>query len=210
MSILKDLKWRYAVKKFDANRKIPAEKLDELLEALSLTPSSYGLQPWKFVVVASEKLKRQLLLYSYDQYQVMEASHLIVLARNKKFSQKNIDKYIELMSKVRGEALTDLNDFKNILYQFLEGKEKTGRINEWMEKQVYLALGNLLNVASNLKIDACPMEGFVKEKYDEILQLNKYGVSSVVICPIGYRSAEDKYSKSAKVRYSTDEVVIRV
>lgn len=202
------LNWRYATKAFDKNKKISNNDLDEIFECLRLTPSSFGMQLWKFVVVEDPEIKAKLKSASWNQSQVEDCSQLIVFCVPKKVSFDHVDAYLDEMSKTRGVTRADLKSFEDVLKGFLENKSDE-ETQMWAKKQTYIALGELLTVCALKKIDACPMEGFDPVQYDEILGLGDLNLTSAVVCPIGYRSEEDKYAKLPKVRFSKEEVIIR-
>jgi nitroreductase len=206
--IIEDLNWRYACKKFDADKKITDEDFNTLLESLRLTPSSYGLQPWKFIVVENPALREELVDASYKQAQVKDASHLIVLASPSKFDEKFVTDYIVDTAKTRGQEVSELDGFKKML-MMIPNKSPEAQYN-WAKNQVYIALGNLMTVCAQMRIDNCPMEGFQAKKYDEILGLTEMGLTSMVVCPVGYRHSEDKYSELKKVRFSQDNLTIKI
>ena len=210
MDTLDSLNWRYAVKQFDSTKKIPEAQLNEILESLRLSPSSYGLQPWKFLVIEDIELREKLKPHSWDQTQITDCSHLIVMCRIDAIDEEHIDKYIALAAEAKGVIPEDLEGYKKMMVGNLLGREKPCYLRNWASKQVYLALGNLLTTAAIMRIDACPIEGFVPAEYDEILGLKEKGLSSVVVCALGYRSAEDKYSTSPKVRFAMEDIVERV
>jgi len=208
MSIIDDLKWRYATKEFDSNKKVSNEDLDIILESLILSASSFGLQPWKFIIVEHQEIKNQFLKHSWNQKQVVEASHVIVFARPVSFNQSHIESFIQSTMSIRNQDAASLEGYKKMMSGFVSNMSEP-ELNSWMVKQVYLALGNLLTVTANLRIDSCPMEGFSAPEYDKILKLEEKGLTSVVVCPIGYRSLSDKHGKLPKVRYSKDELILR-
>ena len=208
--LIGQLNWRYATKQFDPQRKIGADEWATLEEALVLTPSSFGLQPWKFVVVTDPAIREQLVAVSWGQRQVADASHLVVFAIKKNLSEQDIDSHLSRISEVRGVPRESLGQFREMMVgSLVKGLGETER-NAWAAKQVYIALGNFLTSAALLGIDACPMEGIDPAKYDEILGLKKQGLNTVVAAPAGYRSATDKYSQAKKVRFARDQVLVRV
>jgi nitroreductase len=209
MEFLSKLNWRYAVKGFDATKKIPADQLENLLEALRLAPSSYGLQPWKFVVVENVELREKLKAASWGQGQTTDASHLLVLCRKESVDQAEIDRFIQTTASERGQELTELDAYKKMMEGGILSMD-AARQEVWASKQVYLALGVLLSACASADIDACPMEGFDSAQYDQILDLPGKGLRSVVVCAVGYRSADDKYAMAKKVRYPKDEVIVRL
>lgn len=204
--IIKDLKWRYATKKFDATKKISDVDLKTLLDVLRYTPTSYGMQPLKFLVVTNSELRTKLQEASYNQAQVKDASHLIIMCAQIETSSDHIDEMTELMSTTRAISLDKLQGFNNYVKSALKDLSANEMLL-WNSKQAYIALGMFLSACARLRIDSTPMEGFESEKYDEILKLKEKGLKSVLVCPIGYRSDEDHYSKLEKVRKPLDTLV---
>ncbi len=206
---IKDANWRYATKKFDATKKISNEDLASLKEAIRLTASSYGLQPYKVLIVENPELRALLQPVSWGQSQIVDASHLLVFANIINFGEKEIDATINNMATTRNlplEALQGYGDFmKSKLVSLPEDVKNT-----WTSKQTYLALGNLLNAAAELKIDVTPMEGFEPEKYNEILGLEKLGLNASLVATIGYRHEEDATQHYAKVRKSKEELFVTI
>jgi nitroreductase len=208
--LIGQLNWRYATKQFDPQRKIGTEEWAALEEALILTPSSYGLQPWKFVVVADPAVRERLVPASWGQRQVAEASHFVVFAIKKNLSEQDVDDHLGRIAEVRGVPRESLGQYRDMMVgSIVKGRDEVRR-NDWASHQVYIALGNFLTSAALLGIDACPMEGIEPAKYDEILGLNKKGLSAVVAAAAGYRATTDKYSLAKKVRFSRDQVLVRV
>jgi nitroreductase/dihydropteridine reductase len=194
------LHWRYAVKKFDASRRLSNQQISSVLEALCLTPTSMGLQLMQFVVVENKELRQKIRESSYNQMQVEESSHLIVLCRKDVVTKEDIELYIDEMCRIRNMDTTSaaLDGFRNMLYSAIT--MEPSRQIAWLENQVYIALGNLLTFCAVEHIDACPMEGFDRNAIDDILGLTQKGLRSVVMCPVGFRSTDDKYAYLAKVR----------
>jgi nitroreductase len=203
------LNWRYACKKFDPTKKIPAATWAALEQALVLSPSSYGLQPWKFFVVENPAVREQLLPHSWGQRQVVDASHLVVLALKKDMSPADAERLIARTSDVRGIPASALEGYKNMMTGSL-ARTPAAQIDVWMSRQVFIALGVFLTTAAMMGIDACPMEGFIPEKYDEVLGLAAKGYTSRVLATAGYRAADDSYATMKKVRYETTQVVERI
>lgn len=203
------LRWRYATKKFLADKRIPADVWAQIQDAMVLTPSSYGLQPWKFVVVTDPAIKEKLVPVCFDQRQPAECSHFIVICRLEKMTIEHIEDYINDTAKKRGAAPESLEPFKTILLNFRTRMSEV-QMDEWMAKQCYIALGNLLTSAAFLGVDNCPMEGFDKAKMDEALSLVTKGCRSVVCCALGYRDPEDRYNKLAKVRFDPERLFIKI
>jgi nitroreductase len=203
--VLESLQWRYAVKKFDPARVIPEDIWQVLEQSLVLAPSSFGLQPWKFFVIRDLPLKQQLLPHSWNQSQVVDASHVVVFAIKKDLSTADADRLVSRMAEVRNVPLESLQGYNNVMKGFLQNPALP--LDVWATKQVYIALGQFMVAAALLQVDTCPMEGFIPAQYDEILGLSALGYASVVVCPAGYRSPEDKYATAAKVRFTTEELV---
>ncbi len=206
-NILNALNWRYATKKFDTEKKLSENDLKFLLEAARLSPSSFGLQPWKIIVVENKEIREKLKSAAWNQPQVTEASHLLIFLAKKNLTEKDIDEYINLISEERKVSRESLKDFENMLLAFINGANPQ-ILSEWSKKQAYIALGTLLETAALIKIDACPMEGFDSIQFDAILNLEKEGLTSTVLCAIGYRAVDDKAVKYKKVRFPTQKLII--
>lgn len=200
------LRFRYATKKFDSSRKISKEIIEKLEEALVLSASSYGLQPWKFLFINDSEVRKKLRPVSWNQPQVEDASHYVVLCAKTSMDEAYVDRFINRIVEVRGTPKEILKDYRGMMLGSIQGPLKD-RIQEWASRQVYIALGTLLTASAVLGVDACPMEGFDSKEYDKILNLGSEGFTSVVCCALGYRSAEDPYSKLKKVRFSNTELV---
>ena len=210
MELLQALNWRYAVKSFDATKKVPEDVFAQIMEATRLAPSSFGLELWKFVVVENSELRAKVREVSWNQAQVTDASHLVVLCRQADVTPADVEAFIARTATTRG--LTDvsvLDGYKQMILGTVNALDASSKAS-WMGKQVYLALGFMIAEASELGVDTCPMEGFDSAKVDAILGLEAMGLKSVVLCPVGYRSAEDKYAELAKVRRSKEEVLVRL
>jgi nitroreductase len=207
-TILKQLQWRYATKRFDPTKQISAEDWAVLEQALVLTPSSFGLQPWRFYVVTDPATKAKLPAISWGQTQVTEASHVVVMTLRDKLSEKDIDRYIERICEVRGGKPDTMLGFRKMMVASLIGVKEGFDINHWATNQVYIALGQFMATAALLGVDTCPMEGIVAEKYDELLGIKRDGYTTSVVCVAGYRAGDDKYASIPKVRFATEHVVI--
>jgi len=205
--IIEKLKWRYATKKFDASKKLSKEKLNILKEAFNLTATSYGLQPLKMLVISDPEIQEQLMPCSMNQPQVRDASHVLVLCIEAEMSSRYIAQYFDRVEASRKTPRKTLDPFEEYLITSFAQKTPE-EISQWMTNQAYLAMGNLLTVCALENIDACPMEGFDPEKYDELLQLHKRGLRSVLVLPVGYRARDDEFSEMNKVRRGVEEVVI--
>jgi nitroreductase len=208
--LIKQLNWRYATKQFDPQRKIKANEWAALEEALILTPSSCGLQPWKFVVVTDAATRERLVGVSYGQRQIADASHLVVFAIKKNLSEQDVDDHLARVSEVRGVPRESLGGYRQMMVGAIIKRLDDSKRNDWAANQVYIALGNFLTSAALMGIDACPMEGIEPAKYDEILGLDKMSLGTVVAATAGYRAATDKYSQAKKVRFTPERVLMRV
>jgi nitroreductase len=206
-TFLENQNWRYATKKFDAAKKITTEDLNTLKEAIRLSSSSYGLQPYKVIIVENPELRAQLQSAAYGQTQVVDASHLIIFANELNFGEEGINNFSKNMSETRGIPLESLQGYVDYMKSNITGLPEETR-NIWTSKQTYLALGNLLNAAAELKIDVTPMEGFVPAKVNEILGLDKLGLNASLLATIGYRHDEDATQYYKKVRKSNEELFI--
>ena len=205
-TVLTQLGWRYATKKFDPAKKIAPELWAKLEQAPVLSPSSYGIQPWKFVVVTDPDVRTRLHAVSYKQPQVLDASHLVVFAAKNPPTPADIDAYVARTAEVRGTTVEALEGFKQMMLGSLSRMD-AAQAQRWAAKQTYIALGVFLSAAAMMGVDACPMEGFQADQYDEILGLKARGLGSVVIATAGYRSAEDTNASLPKVRFAVDDVI---
>ena len=199
MQLIENLKWRYATKKFDPSKKVNPEDLEKIKEAIQLSVSSYGLQHYKVLIIEDVVIREKLKPASWGQSQITDASHLIVFCNYTQVKDEHIDDYLQLKADMEGISADALKGYGD----FMKGKigEKTDvEKDNWTARQTYFAVGNLLAACAELKIDACPMEGFEPDKYNEILQLSERGLNAAVIATIGYRSDDDKTQKSKKVR----------
>ena len=199
------LQWRYATKKFDATRKISAEDWRVLEQALVLSPSSCGMQPWKFFVVTDPAVKAQLPAVSWGQKQPHDCSHMVVLAQRKNADSTDVDRLITRTAEVRGANPTSLDGFRKMVIGSLLNPAID--INDWAARQVYIALGQFMACAAMMGIDTCPMEGIDPAKYDELLRIPAFGYTTCVGCAAGYRAVDDKYASLPKVRFPTPDVV---
>lgn len=202
------MNWRYACKKFDPNKKIREADWNILAETLRLSVSSYGLQPWKFLVVQNPELRKQLLPASWGQTPVVDASHFIVLTYKEKMDEAHITKFVEQTAKVRGVVASTLDGFKKMMMGDLVNGPRAAVINWWAQRQTYIAMGSFLTTAALMEIDALPMEGLDPAAYDKILELEGSGYKTVAAIACGYRADDDKYQHNKKVRFDLKDVVI--
>lgn len=208
-TFLENQNWRYATKKFDSTKKISTQDLNTLKEAIRLSSSSYGLQPYQIIIVENPEVREKLLAAAYGQKQVVDASHLIVFANEINFGEEGILKFSKNMSETRGISLDSIQGYVDYMKSSITGLPEETR-NIWSAKQTYLALGNLLNAAAELKIDVTPMEGFIPAKVNEILGLDKLGLNASLMATVGYRSEEDDTQYYKKVRKSNEELFITI
>jgi nitroreductase len=206
-NLLGALNWRYAVKVFAADRTIPAETWATLEEVLRLSPSSYGLQPWKFLVITDRALRAELRPFSWNQSQITDCSHLVVFLRQRTVREQDLQRLLAYTAEVRNVPTDSLKGYGELMRNDLVEGPRSELISSWSANQAYLALGNLLTSAALLKVDTCPIEGFSPLDYDRILGLKNTPYQSTVVCACGYRSANDRYADLAKVRYPAVEVV---
>ena len=206
-ALIETLNWRYATKQFDPSKKIPAPVWVALEDALILTPSSYGLQPWHFFIVTDPKLKAALRPHSWDQPQVTDCSHHVVFATRRDIDAAFVEKYLARIAEVRGVSVESLGFYRDMMASDLLNGPRSKWVQEWAARQVYIALGNFMTAAALLGVDTCPMEGMDPAKYDEILGLPAKGFNAVVACPAGYRTAGDKYAGLPKVRFLKEDLL---
>ena len=208
-TLLAHLNWRYATKKFDPAKKIADADWAALEQALILTPTSYGLQPYKFLVLTDPALRAQLVPASWGQTQPVDCSHYVVFAARAGNTEADVDRHLARMAEVRGVATETLAGFKKILMGDVVHGARGQAALEWAARQAYIALGNFMTAAALVGVDTCPMEGFEPPRYDEILGLPAQGFHAVVACAAGYRAADDKYAALPKVRFSASELIDR-
>lgn len=204
-TFIENQNWRYATKKFDVTKKISNENLEILKEAIRLSTSSYGLQPYKVLIVENPEIRAQLQPVSWGQAQITEASHLFVFANIIDVQDIHIDEYISNIANTRELNIEDLKGYADFMKSKITPLE-TNKKAIWTSKQTYLALANLMNAAAELKIDVTPMEGFEPKKYNEILGLNELGLNASLVATIGYRHEEDQTQYFTKVRKSNTEL----
>lgn len=204
-SLIERLAWRYAVKQFDPNRRIPAETWAAIEQSLILAPSSFGLQPWRFLVVTDPQIKDQLPPISWHQTQPRDCSHMVVLAARKSLDEAYVERFITSVSEVREVPRENLHGYRNAILKSVNDLQ--GQHLEWNSRQVYIALGQLMMAAALVGIDSCPMEGIDTPQYDTLFGLNDTPYTTVVACALGYRSDSDRYAGVAKVRFPRSEVV---
>ena len=210
--VVEQLQWRYATKVFDTEKKISDDDWKSLEDTLVLSASSYGLQPWKFLVVTDPAIRESLVEHSWNQRQVADASHLLVFAVSKQMTEADVDRYVDRVVEVRGGDAKSLQGYRNMMVRdIVDGPRGQGEASmQWAKLQSYIALGKFMTASALMGIDTCPMEGFVPEKYDEILGLEDRGLTAAVLCPAGYRAAGDKYADLPKVRFDAVDLIERI
>lgn len=208
-NVVDGLKWRYATKKFDASRKIDDATWKKIEEALALTPSSFGLQPWKFVVITDQKIKEKLPALSWNQNQPAECSHYVVLCRLEEMTVEYVKQFTEHMARIRNIPLESLAGYTGIMIDFVSARSQE-QLAEWMARQCYIALGNLMTAASMYGVDNCPMEGIDQAAYDKLLGLPEKGCRTLMTCALGYRAADDRHAQLPKVRFPKSDLFIHI
>lgn len=204
--LLDSLKFRYATKRFDPSRQIPEAEWSALEQSLVLTPSSFGLQPWKFIVVNDPDLRARLKARSWNQSQVTDASRFIVFATRTDLTEADVDRFFATLAEAQGRDLESLAGYRNVVIAFTTAMTQESR-HAWNMRQAYLALGQFMTAAATLGIDTCPMEGMEPAGYDEELGLVGTGYATAVACAVGYRSSEDQYAAAPKARFPHAEVI---
>lgn len=205
MELIKNLEWRYATKKFDPTRKVSHEAMNQLKRAIQLAVSSYGLQFYKVLIIEDLEVREQLKPASWNQSQITDASHLFVFCNYADVNDQDVDDFIRLTSETRAIELRQIRGYGDFIKGKLNEKSDTQKQN-WLERQPYIALANLLMACAELKIDACPMEGFEPEKYNQILGLDQQGLNACVIATVGYRDSSDRSQDLPKVRKPMNEL----
>ena len=209
-TLLRQLKWRYAVKRFDPRRKIQAPDWQTLEQALVLSPSSFGLQPWKFFVIDDPQVRQKLKAASWNQSQVADASHYVVFAIRRDIGPADVDRFIGRAAQVNGTAVETLAGYRKVIADFVSRPAEQFDRDAWSARQLYIALGNFMTAAAMIGIDTCPMEGLDPAQYDQVLGLAERGYRTYCACAAGYRSADDKYALAPKVRFEPSEVIEHV
>ena len=209
MDTIQQLEWRYAAKKFDSNKNLSKDKLHTIKQAFNLTATSFGLQTINLIVIEDKNLREPLVEHAYGQNQVLDASHLLVICIQKNIKENHIADYYNNIKKMRATPDEVLDPYKKNLIDMMKNmsiKEK----QQWSKNQAYIALGNLMTVCAIEEIDSCPMEGFVSEKFDDILKLKEKHLKSVLLLPVGYRAEDDIFADLEKVRKPIEESVIEL
>jgi len=205
--LLDALQWRYATKIFDATKKIPAEVWSALEQTLVLTPTSYGLQPYQFLIVQNPAKRAALLPHSWNQKQVVDCSQLVVFTARTEMTEADADRLIARMVEVRGVPAESLKFWRDMILSDVVNGPRSKAAHEWAARQAYIALGNLMTAAALLSVDGCPLEGISPADYDKILGLAGTGYKTVVALALGYRADGDKYAALPKVRYEQEDLI---
>ncbi|GAA3605287.1 NAD(P)H-dependent oxidoreductase [Flavivirga amylovorans] len=209
MDTIKQLQWRYATKKFNKNKKLSGENLNILKEAFNLTATSFGLQTIKLVVVEDEAKRVPLVKHSFNQKQVIEASHLLVICIQNDITEEDINMYYGNIKSIRDTSDAILDPYRLDLINTMKNMSIKER-QQWSKNQAYIALGNLMTVCAVEGIDSCPMEGFLPKEFDDVLGLDEMNLKSVLLLPVGYRADDDMFSEFEKVRKSIDDAIIEL
>jgi nitroreductase len=208
--LLAALNWRYAVKKFDPARKIPGETWAALEQSLVLTPSSMGMQPWKFFAVTDPAMKVRLRPAAKNQAQAVDSSHFVIFAVHRDLSDAHVSRHLDRMAEVRGIPRESLDKFLKMAMGNLDAARAEGTLDTWQKHQVYIALGTFMAAAALLGVDTCPMEGIDPIAMDDVLGMTGTSYNTVVACAAGYRAGDDKYASIPKVRFRVEDVVVRI
>lgn len=208
-AFLKQLNWRYAVKKFDPSRKVSADVWSALEQSMVLAPSSFGLQPYRFVVITSQDVKDKLPAISWNQSQPKDCSHFVVFASRLGENAADVEAFIKRTAEVRGIPEAALDGYKKMMVGSITGMSSE-QVNVWARAQVYIAMGFLMAAAAAVGVDTCPMEGILGAEYDKLLKLPEKGFTAVAAVAVGYRAADDTYAGLKKVRFDPSVGVIRV
>jgi nitroreductase len=206
-NILEGLKWRYATKVFDSSKKLSEDQVEQLKEIISLTPSSYGLEPYKVIIITNEELRLQLKKVSWNQAQVTDSSHYVVFLHKKTISEDDIKEFVNRTANIRSVDISTLEVYQNLMIGDLVNGPRSKIISQWSKNQVYNALGNTMTGLSALEIDSCPLEGFDPFEYNKILELEETEFTTSVCLAVGFRDESDKYATLKKVRKSHDELI---
>ena len=203
------LRWRYATKQFNPARTIPEDVWQAIEESLVLTPSSFGMQPWKFLQIVNPEIRSRLRAHSWDQTQTTDSSHFLVLTAKTNITEQDIDAWLEFLAKARNIPAATLAPLRSVMAGFIASRDNAAR-RAWTSRQCYIALGQLMTSAALLGIDTCPLEGIDPAAYDQVLGLEGSGYTTIVACSLGYRADEDKYAQAPKVRYPRESIIERI
>jgi nitroreductase len=205
--LIEKLNWRYSAKRFDASRKLTASQWSTIEAAMVLSPSSYGLQPWKFLVIESPEIRKALRVVSWNQSQVEDCSHFVVFLAKSTITATDVERYVDHVAKVRKQPKEKLTGLYNSIVKDVVTGPRSQEVRGWTARQTYIALGQTMTAAAMLGIDTCPMEGLDPQRYDEILGLHASGYYTACALAIGFRHPDDWLAKEKKVRFDTRDVV---
>lgn len=208
-NIISAFNWRYATKEYDTTKKLTDEQLETLIKSIELTPTSFGIQAFKAIVVTNPEIRAKLRAAAWNQTPITDASHLIVFAVPTNLSESNVDLFVQNIAKTRNVPVESLAGYSDMMKGSVNSRTPEQR-TEWLSRQVYIALGFLLATAAEGQIDSTPMEGFDVKQFNEILGLNEQNLTAVVIAPVGFRSESDPYAKLLKVRFGRGELIEEV
>jgi nitroreductase/dihydropteridine reductase len=210
MSLIEKLQWRYATKKMDASRVVPKEKLEQILDAIRLTASSSGLQPYEVVVVSNKAIREKICTIASNQSQIIDCSYLLVFAAWDTYTTQRINDAFDMTEEIRNLKSESGTAYRQNLLKNYTTRDPEVNFTH-AAKQAYIAVGTALIAAADEQVDCTPMEGFDPAALDDILNLKERGLRSVVIMPIGYRKAdEDWLVNLKKVRRNKDQFVVRI
>ena len=209
MDLIDRLNWRYATKKFDNTKKLSQDKLQTLVQAFNLTPTSYGVQTMKLAVISDPLIKENMVALCYGQEQVKTASHVLAICIQDEVNEQDVDAYFDSVVKIRKTPEIILSKYRKELKDFVRSKSKT-ELENWCINQAYIALGNLMTACAVEAIDCCPMEGFLPKEIDKLLGLDRQNLKSVLLLPVGYRAQDDMFSQLKKVRKDLSETILYI
>jgi len=208
-NIINALEWRYATKVFDSSKKLSNQQVSDLKKATQLSASSYGLQPYKVLIISDKSIMEKLKPASYGQVQIIDSSHLFLFCAMKGFNKEDVDRFVDLNVEITGASKENMKTFHGMMDMKMDSMNEEENLL-WATKQAYIALGNLLTAAAVMEIDTCPIEGFIPQQYTEILGLDEMGLEPLVLSAIGFRSDKDKYQSVPKVRKSESNLFIEL
>lgn len=209
MNFIENQNWRYATKEFNTGRKVSSENLTLLKQAIQLSVSSYGLQPYEVLIIEVSAVRNKLKSASWNQSQITEASHLFVFCNYTELKPTHVDEFIRNTAEIRKQELSEVKGYGDFIKSTFAKKTVEGHF-QWARNQTYLALANLLAACAELRIDACPMEGFEPEKYNQILGLRRKGLNASLVAAVGYRSDLDATQHQAKVRKAESDLFVHI
>lgn len=204
--LLAALHFRYATKQFEPSLQIPEETWEVLEQALVLAPSSFGLQPWKFIVINDPEIRARLRHHSWGQSQITDAARLVVFTTRTDLTEPDVDRFMHRLAAVQGRDPESLDGYRNIVVSFAAAMNREAR-HAWNSRQTYIALGQFMTAAAMVGVDTCPIEGFDPVGYDAVLELDGSGYTTSVACAAGYRASTDKYAATPKARFPLEELI---